>query len=1166
MKILRICLFFIFCLNLYANESFTKEEQEWIKNNPIIKVGVDANWPPFDFVNEQNTHKGIASDYLKLIASKTGLNFEVYSSSWSNVIKKMKNKELDILACAAKTAQRESYLSFTKSYINVDVAVVTRDDFFLESFDEIKDYRIALPQDNFVYEELKKRYPKAEFIFVKSNEEALDYVSFQKADIYVGNLPVISYFTQKNLLTNLQILFKAPFDKTKLSLAVDKDKKILLSVLDKSLSLITQKERELIQKKWIESKYTKKNKNIETLLTKEEKLWLKKHGKIKIAGDPYWPPYSYYNEHDMLRGIVADYLEEIFKESSLDIEYVKTDSWSQTLDFMEKEQIDMIDAISFSNQRSNFLNFSSKYLGAEIVLISNNRNDKYVDSFKSIADMKLGTVQGYSIIEKIENEHPYVQNLKLFRNPLDGLKALSSSQIDYFILDIPSFEYYSKTYGISNLKIVGPTGYNYKYGFGISKKHPELLSIMNKLLESLSQDKKDLIYRKWIKVDYTKEIDYDLIIKIIALALMIIVGTVYWNRKLQKEIEDRKKIQKQLEESKNFITSIMDSQVDIVITTTGNTIKQANKAFFEFTGYKTIKAFKKDFNCICEMFDTSNPSKFLIKEKNGVSWIDEVLVNPNKIYKALIYKNSKAHIFKISASYIVKANDLKTAVLTDITKLEDLNEVLLKAKNEALNVAKQKSEFLANMSHEIRTPMNSVIGFTELLDKEIVNPIQKDYLNSIKKGGNALLRIINDILDLSKIEAGKLEIQTESINPSSLFTEIESIFHSKIVSKNVNFIIEVDKSIPEFIILDGVRVRQILFNLIGNAIKFTEKGHIKLKVENHYKDNIKSKIDLTFIIEDSGIGIEKKNLENIFRAFEQQKDQNTAKYGGTGLGLAICSKLVHMMNGKIEVESKKNEGSTFKVTLHDIDVSSIGEKIEANKLNFENIVFEKSTILVVDDVDENRKLVQASLKDFDFNLIMAQNGQEAIERLQNINVDLILMDLRMPIMDGYKAATLIKEDEELKEIPLIALTASVMGKDLEKVSRYGFDAYLRKPVILDDLVETISRFISYDFKDSAVEKNINESSNISEESLTLLLESLNGKVKDKWNEVKDKGDIFLIEEFVKELENNSLDINITLLKNYIEELKIHIDSFDIEKVDYLMNTYLELINKIEKLR
>ncbi|MGE4382034.1 MAG: transporter substrate-binding domain-containing protein [Arcobacter sp.] len=1027
------------------NLIFTKEELTWIKNNPKIKIGVDNNWPPFDYMDVTGQHQGISSEYLNIVSKYTGLKFDIYSDAWVNVLEKIKNKELDLLACAAQTPDREKYLNFTKPYLDVEVVVIGRKDLKLNSFSEIKNYTVAVQKNNYIHEDLARQFPNIKFYFVKSNEEAFKAVSYGKADFYLGNLAVATYFIEKNLLTNLEIKMKSDFQSAKLSVAVLKEKDILFNIFEKVFDNISEEERNKINRKWIFEENTK-----EQLInfSQEELEWIKQNPVIYLAGDPKWPPFSFYEDGKYV-GIIPDMLDLLKEVSGINFQHINTNSWEESVNLLKDEKIKILDAVTITPKMSKMVDFSSKYFSSQIVIIGKDNNERYISSIKDIENMgkkALGLIEGSFITEMIKRDNPDLEIFGTFKDIPEGLKALSSGMIDYFVLDIPTFDYYSKVYSLSNFKIVGITGYNTEYRFGIDKNSPILVSIMNKILKYIPQDRKDEIYRKWIKIDNEKNIDYELIWKILAVFVVIFGLIFYWNRKLQREINEKEKVQKELEEEKIHIKA--------------------------------------------------------------------------------------------------------------------LNEELEKAKEVAENIAKQKSEFLANMSHEIRTPMNSVIGFTEILDKEITNPLHKEYLSSIKKGGNSLLRIINDILDLSKIEAGKLEIKNESLNPTNLFLEIESIFHSKIISKNITFILDIDKTIPKYIIIDGVRIRQILFNLIGNAIKFTEKGEIKLKVENVYKDNIKSKIDLIFSVEDSGIGIDEKNLESIFNAFEQSSNHDVAKYGGTGLGLAICAKLVQMMNGEISVSSQKNRGSVFKVILKDILVSSMEEEIVSSKLSPSNIVFEKSQILVVDDVEENRKLVQASLKDFDINLIMAQNGQEALEKLKNVNVDLILMDLRMPVMDGYEAATIMKNDERLKNIPLIALTASVMGKDLEKVEKYGFDGYLRKPVILDDLIEELGKHLKYYFLDKNIkEKDKNEILDF--EKLKFVILKLENQLKEEWLNIKDGGDFSLIEEFAQKLNSLSIEKDIYILKDYSNELLKNIEAFDIEKVDYLMNSYVELINNLK---
>ncbi|AXX93010.1 hypothetical protein CPU12_07315 [Malaciobacter molluscorum LMG 25693] len=1164
MKSFSLFLFFVyFSISLNASLLLTNKEKEWISKNPIVKVGVDNNWAPFEFKNKQNIQSGISSDYLKEISKITGLKFDIYSDKWSNVLQKIRLKKIDMLACADNTEDRSMYLDFTEPYLLADIVVVSRKDLKINNLQEIKDLTIALPEANYIHERLKKRFPNLKFIFTKSNEEAINYVSYNRADIYIGNMPVISYYINKHMLTNLEVKFKADFDNARLSMAVIKDKQILFSIIQKALMHISKERRKQINKKWIFDSTNIKLYNSKNLFTQEELDWLKKNSPIKIAGDGHWHPFSYYDKNGNYVGIIPDLFKSINQNSQIDFKLIKTKNWLETLEQMKVKKIDVIDAISYSASRAKYMNFTTSYFTNDFVIIGTNTNNKYIKSIDSIVNKKIiGTVDNYIISEKIKKDYTNIEKLREFGSIKDGLQSLASRQIDYFITDIPSFDYYSKKLGLSNLKIVGPSGYSFSYSFGVRKDDKILLSIMNKLLNNISKEEFDRVYRKWIQVEYQEKIDYTLIWKILIFSIIIISVIFYSNTKLKNQIEQTQKAKDELKKSNEFIHSIMDSQMDIIVVTNGKEIQRVNKAFLDYFKFDSLNDFKKIYNCISDLFYKGDEnSEFISSYKDNKLWIDYIIDNSANYNKVKIILNEKEYIFKVLASPIENSVDLKTAVFHDITAIEKLHNELIEAKNRALEATKHKTEFLANMSHEIRTPMNSVIGFTELLEKEITNPIQKDYLSSIKKGGNALIAIINDILDLSKIEAGKMQIKYESINPKELILEVESIFHSKLISKNIDFSVHIDSTIPKYIIIDGIRLRQVLFNLIGNAIKFTEQGYIKLNVKNIFKDGIKSKIDLVFEIIDSGVGIDEKDLKNIFNVFEQS-EQDRAKYGGTGLGLAICSKLVEMMNGKIEVSSKKAIGSTFRVKLYDIDVGSVDEKDYNDKINYESIIFEKASILIVDDVDENRKLIKSILNSHNFDLYLANNGKMALEIINKHKIDLILMDLRMPIMNGYEATTLLKSNKKTSSIPIIALTASVMGKDLQKVESYGFNGYLRKPIIINDLLSELSKFLEFKFDTNTIEKLCKDDKFISNEKLIILIRKLE-ELEIKLNSIKSKGDFILIESFCDDLINLNIDFELIVINEYTNELKKYIDSFDIEKVDYLLNNYSNVIENIK---
>ncbi len=389
---------------------------------------------------------------------------------------------------------------------------------------------------------------------------------------------------------------------------------------------------------------------------------------------------------------------------------------------------------------------------------------------------------------------------------------------------------------------------------------------------------------------------------------------------------------------------------------------------------------------------------------------------------------------------------------------------LEKSKDAAEAATRAKSEFIACMSHEIRTPMNAIIGFSTLLEPLLTDKVQKSYLNTVQVAGKSLLTLINDILDLSKIEAGRLKIQYEAINPQVIFEEIKQIFVPEVTKKNINFVVDIKKKLSPVLLLDEIRLRQVLFNLIGNAIKFTENGEIKFSIHQIDKEE-EHQVDLIISITDTGIGIPEDQHEKIFELFEQQESINTRKYGGTGLGLAITKRLVEMMNGQISVQSTVGEGSVFKIILRDIQVPII-EKAETvapeQTFNLKTMFFEKVHILVVDDVKFNRILIKEYLVQVNLDVIEAENGREALIVTEKSHPALILMDIRMPEMDGYEATRKLKENPSTKDIPVIALTASVAPETIKNIMTLGFDGYLSKPVSSHNILKELSRYLKYE--------------------------------------------------------------------------------------------------------
>lgn len=550
--------------------------------------------------------------------------------------------------------------------------------------------------------------------------------------------------------------------------------------------------------------------------------------------------------------------------------------------------------------------------------------------------------------------------------------------------------------------------------------------------------------------------------------------------------------------------------------------------------------------------------KEMLQSKNDTYSLTFRFLNKNGKY---LWVESKMHpIFDKSNSNMLEIQ----SSTRDISERITMHNELVTAKTEAEQANFAKSEFLANMSHEIRTPLNAVIGFSELLSATNVDTKQKSFVEAINTAGNSLLMLINDILDLSKIEAGRMEIQLSPVNVKNIFTELEQIFAQKIKSKNLKYIIDIDKTLPLALLLDETRLRQVLLNLIGNAVKFTDKGSITLKVKAFYKDSDKSRLDFKISVIDTGIGISSSEFDSIFESFKQQAGQSNRKYGGTGLGLAITKKLVGVMNGKISVSSVVNKGSTFTIELKDIDVAA-SDSLPSQDLssNFSHLKFKKATVLVVDDVESNRLLIKEILLKRGLNVITAENGYDAIITAEEILPNIIIMDIRMPVMDGYEANNKLKENKKTKNIPVIALTASVLSNNNTKKSEHLFDGFLPKPVSTNKLFEELIKYL--EVKEDNIAKEV-LNFNTSSVQTTIVTNELKTVISEEILPIVKKLETVLKIAHVKSLanilNNTATKYNQPKLLNFSNELMGGIETYD---VDIIKSITKQVLNYLENL-
>ncbi len=528
------------------------------------------------------------------------------------------------------------------------------------------------------------------------------------------------------------------------------------------------------------------------------------------------------------------------------------------------------------------------------------------------------------------------------------------------------------------------------------------------------------------------------------------------NERLTEEIIERKKVEDELKHSEHLKTTILETAMDGVILVNSEGIvlnwnKQAEhilelqreetigKSLYPLVPYKLRQELKRSFN-------------------NYIQTGDDELIN-KRVETSVNRKNGTSVYVELTIIAIeTKGDYLFNAFFRDITNKKIIDNEIREAKVFAEKSAKAKSVFLSNMSHEIRTPLNVILGLTGILQKsDFNNPqVDKKNLDGIQFSAENLLVLINDILDFSKIEAGKLTLHNTDFNIRELISNISRGFKIKADEKGIEYKMHIDPSVPKFIIGDQLRLNQILINLLGNAIKFTQKGKIITQVKTEKSDN--ESITIHFSVKDTGVGIPEDKLATIFESFYQVHKPGKHKIEGTGLGLSISKQLIELQGGTLNAESQPGIGSTFgfsiqysRSNLKSSEISEISSTIENSK------ILSGMKILVVEDNKMNQFFIAQLLSNWNIDTHIAENGKIALEKLENNTYDLILMDMHMPVLDGPETAEQIRQsdDSRINQIPIVACSADVFPESKKKAIESGMNFYLTKPLSEEALEEIL---------------------------------------------------------------------------------------------------------------
>ncbi|WP_420904149.1 ATP-binding protein [Candidatus Magnetaquiglobus chichijimensis] len=651
---------------------------------------------------------------------------------------------------------------------------------------------------------------------------------------------------------------------------------------------------------------------------------------LRLGIDPAWPPIEFLDAQGQYAGIASAFIGHLAQSLGFTAQPVQGLAWPQVLAQIRTGEIDLIPAITPTEQRAHYIRFTKPYIQFPAVIISRKEDGRFIGGIGDLIGLKFGVLQGYVIHEHLQQDHPELTPI-LYSSLAKGLMDLSSGDLDAFIDNLGSITYTIDQMGLTNLKIVAPTPYSFTLAIGVSKHLPsEVVTALDRALDAMTHEDKAAIKNRWLAIRYEfgidwREVWYWILVSVILIAL-VLGAILHWNRRL----------------------------------------RQAR-----------------------ELAETANQAK---------------------------------------------------------------------------------SEFLSNMSHEIRTPLNAILGMADILWESELNDVQRGYVRIFRSAGENLLGVINDILDISKIESGRFCIDHVPFLLPELLEVCREIQSARARQKGLTLHLGIEPSVPEAMRGDPMRLRQILLNLLGNAIKFTETGSIYLTVRPVDSPGgpspVKGQIWISFAVRDTGIGIPPDRLEGIFNSFAQADTSITRRFGGTGLGLAIVKQLVIKMGGTIEVESQPNAGSTFRVVLP-LMLSSRAEyeQAEQERRSAESMpkalrLSHRPRILLADDTEENRLLFGAYLEKTPYEVVMVENGAEALACLRNEPFDLVLMDVQMPVMDGLTVTRIWRAEEPHdRHLPIVALTAYALTENIAQSLDAGCDTHLSKPVRKRVLLATIERYV-----------------------------------------------------------------------------------------------------------
>ncbi len=1044
--------------------ALTENELAWLNGKQDLVVGVSAeNFEPYEILQGQNL-KGIVADYINFIAEGLGLNARaVRYPNWESALKALENGEVDVLGRGLITNDVNPALSLSIPYALNAPVIVGRGAQL--GFSKIKIEGEVSFADEFISSEqivasLKNSTP----VKYTSTLEALHAVEYLRQRWFIGDPITIGYYKGQGELPHLHTYALKDLKKNGYSFIFRGSDTNLRGLVDATLQKLTNTQKEKILNYWASNFDAEKL--AKTVFTVAEQEWLSTHPDINVAINSSLPPYSFYDETGELRGIAIDLLAEISQTTGINFTVVDVATLADLEQSLRTKNSDMALTLLPNAERAQYLNFTEPFLFNSFALVTS-KNSQIID-ITNLSKKKVAIQRSNFVADKIIQIDPSITLVKK-DSQLDSLVAVANGEVDAAITLLPTATYLIRQYFSEDLKVsTSLPDFAANLPFSIRREQTLLYGVIKKMIDQLGPNYINGLMNNWKAAAPAKSSIWKEYISSFRLLIKFAVAGLIFSLSLILYLYIKRRHVQQDAERFEFRSTLLDSiPMAIAVRDLESRFVFCNQVFYtqlKVSPEAVIGKLTSEFIGLDRDQAEAHQRLYFQALKNGVADQRQLDAKVNGVHLTFRqwdrpYTDKNGNVAGLISGY------------ADMTSNVLLLQQLRNAHDQAVKANEAKSRFLAVMSHEIRTPLNAIIGLLELTIQRIVrgDSWDREDLEVAYGSSKALIELIDDILDLAKIESGSMTLTNQRCNLSDIIRSVTRVFSGVARQKGLYLNLEEDIQSVDDISFDAARLKQILSNILSNAIKFTDSGGVTIKVHNHTTAN---NVDIHIEISDSGIGISPEDQAILFNPFTQATNVNHSR-GGTGLGLVICRQLVKMMGGQLELHSDYGKGTqiTIDLTALKLDPAAVvPAPLEKDKSN----VKRQLKVLLVDDHPANRLLLGQQLEFLGHTVKEAEDGLQALELLDKHVFDLIITDCSMPIMDGYELTRRWRAHETHRGLPacwIMGFTANAQPEERLRCIETGMDGCLFKPVSLAELEACIDHLEPRDLASNNIQKS-----------------------------------------------------------------------------------------------